>query len=138
MPAATAKSILVKFKDDAGSPVLQTVAGLRSRQIQMNAETVDITSASSTGNWRELLDGTGVRSVTISGEGVFYDDTGLEAVRDAFFENEQRDMEFFATEFGTFAGKFQVTSLQIGGEYNREVTFSATFESTGVITFTSA
>jgi TP901-1 family phage major tail protein len=139
MAAQSGKSIVVQFKDDATpTPAFQTIGGLRSRSISFNGETVDITNAGSTGNWRELLAGVGVRSVSISGDGVFVDDAAAAEMKDAFFENEFRDANFLVPDFGTFAGSFQVTSLEFGGDYNREVTFSATFESAGEITFTAA
>lgn len=138
MAAQSGKDIVIQFKDDAGSPAFQTIGGLRSRSISFNAETVDITNASSTANWRELLAGVGVRSCSITGDGVFIDDAANEAVRDAWFENEFRDMSFLIPGFGTITAQFQVTAMEFGGDYNREATFSGTFESTGTITFTAA
>ena len=38
----------------------------------------------------------------------------------------------------TFIGDFLVTSLERGGEYNKEETFSCTFDSAGVIAYTAA
>ena len=37
----------------------ETVAGLRSKRLTFNAETVDVTDAESAGRWRELLGGAG-------------------------------------------------------------------------------
>jgi TP901-1 family phage major tail protein len=54
MAAQKGKDLLVKIADGAG---FTTVAGLRSRRIAFNAETVDITHAESADRWRELLDG---------------------------------------------------------------------------------
>lgn len=136
MAAQSGKSILVRFKDDAGSPAFQTVAGLRSRSIQLNQETVDITNADSANNYRELLAGVGVRSLTISGDGVFTDSVGENEIKDAFMENEFRDAEFTVPGLGVFTCSVQVTSLQYSGDYNKEVTCSVTFESAGAITFT--
>lgn len=139
MVAQCGKGIIVSFKDDAGTPAYQVVAGLRTREIQMNAELVDVTSADSAGTggpWREALDACGVRSVTISGSGLFVDDAGSEAVRDAYFENEIRDTKITVPGFGDFVGSFKVTSLRLGGEYNAAVTFDMTLESVGAVTFT--
>ena len=61
------------------------VAGLRTRQITLNAETVDVTNADSTGRWRELLAGAGVRSAALSGSGVFKDEATSERLRALFF-----------------------------------------------------
>ena len=127
--------IVVQFKDDAGSPAFQTVAGLRSRNIQLNQETVDITNADSANNYRELLAGVGVRSLTISGDGVFTDSVGENEIKDAWLENEFRDAEFTVPGLGVFTCSVQVTQLQYSGDFNKEVTASVTFESAGAITF---
>jgi len=138
MAAQSGKAIVVSFKDDAMTPAYQVVAGLRSRRISLNGETVDVTHAESTGQWRELLAGVGVRSASISGDGIFMDAAGEEAVRDAFFAHEHRDAKILIPDYGTFEGKFQVTSLELSGEYNDAVQNSMTLESAGEITFTAA
>ena len=68
MAAQKGKDLLVKLADGAS---LVTVAGLRARQIAFNAETVDVTDSESTGRWRELLAGAGMRRAALAGSGVF-------------------------------------------------------------------
>jgi len=138
MAAQCGSAIVVSFKNDAGSPAYVVVAGLRTQRIAFNAEAVDITNSSSTGRWRELLNDCGVRSATLTGEGVFVDDAANEAVRDAFDENELRDAKILIPSFGTFEGQFKVTSLEMSGEHNEAVMWSMTLESAGAITFTAA
>jgi len=138
MAAQIGTSCVVSFKDDAGTPAYQVVAGLRTRALRLNAETVDVTNADSTGAWREILSGVGVRSATITGDGIFTDDTGLEAVRDAFYDQTTRDAKILITGFGTWEGKFKITQLETAADYNGAVTFSMTLESAGVITWTTA
>ena len=56
---------------DGGSPVgYATVAGMRTTQLSVNGEGVNVTSKDS-GGWRELLSGAGVRSVSVSAAGIF-------------------------------------------------------------------
>ncbi|HEY6633165.1 MAG TPA: phage major tail protein, TP901-1 family, partial [Rhizobiaceae bacterium] len=64
MVAQKGKDLLLKI-ENAGSFV--TVAGLRSKRIAFNSETVDITDADSAGRWRELLAGSGVQRAAVSG-----------------------------------------------------------------------
>lgn len=127
--------VLVKITDDAGSPALQTIGGMRSRTISFNNETVDITHAESTGMWRELLSGAGVHSCTISGDGVFLNDAGFIALQDASIDRTNRVMNFTITGYGTFSGSFRVSKCEMSAEYNGAAMFSATFESAGAITF---
>jgi len=137
MAATCGKAIVVSFKDDAGSPAYQVVAALRTRSIAFNAESVDVTNADSTGSWREILDACGVKSASMKGDGIFTDDAGVEAVRDAFFEGELRDAKILIPGYGTFEGKFKVTSLEFGADYNKEVTCSLGLDSAGEVTFTA-
>ncbi len=71
MAAQRGKDMLLKVRDDTGAFI--TVAGLRSRRIAFDAETVDVTHTESAGRWRELLSGAGVKRATITGAGVFKD-----------------------------------------------------------------
>ena len=65
MAAQKGKDLLLKV-DTTGAGAFTTVAGLRSRTFAVNAETVDVTHTESAGQWRELLSGAGVRSVSVS------------------------------------------------------------------------
>lgn len=136
MAAQCGQAIVVSFKDDAGTPAYQVVAGLRTRSISFNAESVDVTNADSTGAWRELLSACGVKSASMKGDGIFTDDAGMEAVRDAMFDGTLRQAKILIPGFGTFEGNFKVSSLEVGGDFNKEVTASFGLESSGAITFT--
>ena len=61
MAAQNGKDLLVKI-DMTGGGMFETAAGLRATRISLNAETVDVTSLESTGGWRELLGGAGVKT----------------------------------------------------------------------------
>ena len=63
-------AFLLKVGDGAATPTFATVAGLRTTQLSVNGEAVVVTSKDS-GGWRQLLSGAGVRSVSVSGAGVF-------------------------------------------------------------------
>jgi TP901-1 family phage major tail protein len=86
MPARKGKDLLIKIDDGTGAFV--TVAGLRARQIALNAEAVDVTNADSAGRWRELLAGAGVRRASLSGSGVFKDEASDARLRSVFFTGE--------------------------------------------------
>src|SRR5260221_3234451 len=47
-----------------------TLTGLRTKQIKINNDIVDVTNSDSAGRWRELLTGAGTRSVEVTGAGV--------------------------------------------------------------------
>jgi TP901-1 family phage major tail protein len=137
MTAQKGKDLLLKIDSD-GEGTFTTVAGLRSRRIAFNAESVDITDADSAGRWRELLAGAGVKHASIAGSGIFKDAATDATVRQAFFDGTIGTWQVIVPDFGTLAGPFQVTSLEYSGEHNGEVAYELALESAGAISFTAA
>lgn len=135
MTAQRGKDLLVKITDGTG---YTTVAGLRTRRLAFNAETVDITHAESANRWRELLDGAGIKRASVSGRGLFKDSTSDALMRQAFFDGSVVSHQIVIPDFGTVQGPFQITSLEIAGEHNGEVTYDMSLESAGELTFTEA
>jgi TP901-1 family phage major tail protein len=133
MTAQKGKDLLVKMSDGAGG--FTTVAGLRTRRLAFNAETVDITNAESSNRWRELLDGAGVKRASISGRGLFKDAATDVAMRQTFFDGTIVTYQVVIPDFGTVQGPFQLTSLEFAGEHNGEVTYDVALESAGELTF---
>ena len=133
MAAQKGKDLLVKIDDGAGG--FTTVAGLRTRQLALNAEAVDVTNAESAGRWRELLAGAGVRRAGITGSGVFKDEASDARLRQVFFDGEIRTYQVVVPDFGRMEGPFQITGLEYRGDHAGEVTFEMSFESAGQITF---
>ncbi|HUD52525.1 phage major tail protein, TP901-1 family, partial [Parvibaculum sp.] len=127
MAAQRGKDLLVKL-DAGGTGTFTTVAGLRTRALAFNARSVDVTHAESAGRWRELLEGAGVRSASISGRGIFRDQTSDAAIRQVFFDGAIRSWQIAIPDFGTVEGAFQITALEFSGEHDGEVTFDMALE----------
>lgn len=134
MAAQRGKDLLLRL-DAAGSGAFETVAGLRTRRIAFNAETVDVTDAESAGRWRELLGGAGVQRAALSGAGVFKDAASDASVRQIFFDGRIASFQAVIPDFGRVTGPFQVTALEYAGEHNGEVSFELTLESAGALAF---
>ncbi len=132
MAAQKGKDLLVKIDDGSG---FVTVAGLRTRRLAFNAETVDITHAESAGRWRELLEGAGVKRASVSGRGLFKDASTDALMRETFFDGAVKTYQIVIPDFGAVAGPFQITSLEFAGEHNGEVTYELSLESAGALTF---
>ena len=137
MVAQKGKDLLLKI-DATGSGGFTTVAGLRSRQIAFNAESVDVTDAESSGRWRELLAGAGVKRAGVAGAGIFKDASTDATIRQVFFDGTIRDWQVIVPDFGTIAGPFQVTALEYSGEHDGELAYEIALESAGAITFAAA
>lgn len=134
MVAQKGKDLLIKIADGAG---FTTVAGLRSRRLSFNAETVDVTHAESVNQWRELLDGAGVKRAAISGRGLFKDAATDALMRQTFFNGAVTTCQIVIPDFGTVEGPFQITALDFAGEHNGEVTYELSLESAGALAFTA-
>ena len=132
MVAQKGKDLLLKVEDEAG---FVTVAGLRSKRLAFNAQTVDVTDAESAGRWRELLGGAGVQRAALSGAGLFKDQASDARVRSAFFSGTILTWQVVIPDFGTVSGPFQVTALEYAGSHDGEVTFELALESAGALTF---
>jgi TP901-1 family phage major tail protein len=137
MVAQKGKDLLLKI-DSNGLGSFTTVAGLRSKRIAFNSETVDITDADSAGRWRELLAGSGVQRAAISGSGIFKDAQSDAAIRSRFFAGEIAAWQFAVPSFGTVEGAFLITALEYTGAHDGEVTFEIALESAGPVSFTVA
>lgn len=136
MAVQNGKDLLIKV-DLIGDGQFVTVAGLRATRIAFNAETVDVTSLESTGGWRELLAGAGVKTAAISGSGVFRDASTDTRVRQIFFDAEMPGFQVVVPSFGVIEGAFQVTSLEYAGSHNGEATYEMSMASAGALTFTA-
>ncbi|GJE41615.1 phage major tail protein, TP901-1 family [Methylobacterium soli] len=135
MTAQKGKDLLIKAGDGRGG--FTAVAGLRARQIALNAEAVDVTNADSAGRWRELLAGAGVRRAALSGSGVFRDEASDLRLRQLFFEGVIETFQVVVLAFGSIEGPFQIVSLEYRGEHAGEVTFDMSLESAGALAFTA-
>jgi len=135
MTAQRGKDLLVKIADGSGG--FTTIAGLRTRRLAFNAETVDITNAESSNRWRELLDGAGVKRASVTGRGLFKDAASDALMRQTFFDGAVVNYQIVIPDFGTVQGPLQITNLEFAGEHNGEVTYDLAFESAGEMTFTA-
>ncbi|SEK37766.1 phage major tail protein, TP901-1 family [Pacificibacter marinus] len=136
MAAQNGKDLLIKL-DMTGAGQFETIAGLRATRISFNTESVDVTSLESSGGWRELLGGAGVKSASISGSGVFKDQNTDERARQIFFDAEVPNFQVIIPDFGTVEGAFQLTSIEYAGSHNGEATYELSMASAGALTFTA-
>lgn len=134
MVAQKGKDLLLKL-DTNGAGNFVTVAGMRSKRIAFNSQTVDVTDADSAGRWRELLAGSGVQRASINGSGIFKDAASDAEIRSRFFAGTITGWQLVVPDFGTIEGLFQITALEYSGSHDGEVTFEMALESAGPIDF---
>lgn len=134
MVAQKGKDLLLKI-NNSGTYV--TIAGLRTKRLAFNAQTVDVTDAESAGRWRELLAGAGVQRAGLTGSGIFKDVQSDALVRTQFFAGTILTYQIVIPDFGTLQGSFQISALEYSGRHDGEVQFEIALESAGAITFTA-
>ena len=142
MAAGKGSSFLLK-DNSTGTPA--TIGGLRSTSMSINGEMVDITDKDSnafisSGNdkARDLLQGGGVRSMTLSASGVFTDSSTENILRGFAFDGAIQNYDLVFSDGSKISGAFLVTSYERAGEFNGEETYSVTLESSNTITYTNA
>ena len=132
MAAEKGSAFLLKV-GNGGSPVAYgTVAGMRTTQMQVNGEAVNVTSKDS-GGWRELLSGAGVRSVSVSASGIFTGSAAEGRLKANALAGVLDDYELSFESGERMRGRFLVTRLDYSGDYNGERNYALSLESSGQV-----
>ena len=132
MPAEKGSAFLLKVGNGAAPVTYATVAGLRTTQMSVNGEMVAITSKDS-GGWRELLSGAGVRSVSVSGAGVFTGSAAETRIKSNALAGAIDDYRLSFESGETMTGRFLVTRLDYAGDFNGERSYTLSLESSGAV-----
>ncbi len=125
-------AFLLKVGDGGAPPVFTTVAGLRTTQLGVNAESV-VTTNKGSGGWRELLSGGGVRSVSLSGAGIFTGSAAEARMQATALAGTLDDYRVSFESGATLTGRFLLTRLDYSGDFNNERTYTVTLESSGQV-----
>jgi TP901-1 family phage major tail protein len=132
MSVEKGSAFLLKVGDGASPPVFQTVAGLRTTQLSVNGAMVQVTSKDSAG-WRDLLSGAGVRSVSVSGAGVFTGSAAETRIKGNALTGVLDDYQLSFESGETMTGKFLVSRLDYAGDYDGERSYTMSLESSGEV-----
>ncbi len=132
MTAEKGSAFLLKVGDGANTPAYSTIAGLRTTQLSINGDSVVITNKGS-GGWRELLSGAGVRSVSVSGAGVFTGSAAEARIKASALSGVLDDYELSFESGERLRGRFLVTRLDYAGDFNGERSYTLALESSGVV-----
>jgi TP901-1 family phage major tail protein len=133
MGAEKGSAFLLKVGNGAQPPVFATVAGMRTTQMSVNGEAVNVTSKDS-GGWRELLSGAGVRSVSVGASGIFTGSAAELRVKSNALAGLTDDYELSFESGERLRGRFLVSRLDYSGDYNGERNYALNLESAGAVT----
>jgi len=132
MSAEKGSAFLLKVGDGGAPPVFATVAGMRTTQLSVNGEAVNVTSKDS-GGWRQLLSGAGVRSVSVSGSGIFTGSAAETRIKANALAGLIDDYELSFESGERLQGKFLLTRLDYAGDHGGERTYALNLESSGPV-----
>ena len=132
--ADNGRDLKIQLSADGGT-TYTTIASVRSKGFAGAAEAVDVTTDDANG-WRTLLANPATRSVDLSVSGVT-EDNDLKA---AFFAGSYalQDAQLLYANGDKVTGSFFLSSLSDNGEHTGSVTFEASLQSSGPVTFTAA
>ena len=125
-------AFLLKVGDGNVPATYATVAGMRTTQLSVNGEAVNITSKDS-GGWRELLSGAGTRSVSVSAGGIFLGSDAEARVQSHALAGTIDDYELSFEDGARLRGRFLVQRLDYSGDFNGERNYTIQLESSGPV-----
>lgn len=118
---------------DLGVEVFKSIGGLRSNGFSFASDAIERTNRGSN-QWREIVDEAGIRSVSISGSGVYTHESNWKTMRNAAFAGVLVCLAFIEAQLGEiYSGCFKITAIEGAGEYDGESSFSMSAESSGRI-----
>lgn len=116
-----------------------TLVGVRTRGYTVTNDYVDVTTDDDTG-WRTLLADPGLRSLEVTVGGITSDEVLLADIMAASvaMTTLQIDLPSSLTTPGNLSGSFLISEFENTGEHDGAVEFSATFMSSGTVTYTAS
>lgn len=114
--------------------LFKSTGGLRSKSMNFSADGIDLTNEDSN-EWKVMLDKAGIRSMEISGSGVYNSYDVFQSLVTKFLANELTCLMFVEVKTGRiYEGCFKLTSLEVSGDYDSESSYSISASSSGAIT----
>jgi len=136
MAAQKGRLFTISVGDGTSPGNFTVVAGVQTVGLTINNDPVDITTQDEA-PWRELLGDTGMRSMSISGSGIFKDDmSGINVLEDLANSGEIYDFQLDFANLDQYQGRMLVASFEYSGGHVEAQTFSITLESAGQWIFT--
>jgi len=132
MSAEKGSAFLLKVGDGGDPPGFATVAGMRTTQLSVNGEAVNVTSKDS-GGWRELLSGAGIRSVSVAGSGIFTGSAAEARLKTNALAGLIDDYQLSFESGETMQGRFLISRLDYAGDHGGERTYALNLESSGPV-----
>jgi len=111
----------------------KTIGGLRTSSFSATFDEIDVSNHGSN-QWKNLKSGAGMRSVSVSGSGVYTNSTNYREMENSAFQNALVSLAFLDLDGGRiYSSSFKINSLEASGEYDGEASFSMSANSSGSV-----
>lgn len=131
MQALAGKDLILSVWDSTGVTLL-AIKGQQGLTINRSADSIEITSKDTEGDWKSKI--AGMKEWSIDTDGLYYtSDTSHTTLSKAFDESEPVCIKVVNKKLkkGMFAGFAVITDYSLEGPHDDAVTFSMTFEGQG-------
>lgn len=137
MAAYKGSLVLIRIGDGNETETFTTLGGLRVASLRLANHKVEAGHVGS-GAWRTLMAHSGLRSLTVAGNGVFSDETSEERLRAQAFSGAVSNYELRFGNGDMLQGVFMVGSYERTGKMGDVETYALVLESAGEVSFTRA
>lgn len=112
----------------------KNIGGLRTSSFSFAIDEIDVSNHGSN-QWKTLKSGAGMRSVEVSGSGVYNNSANYRAMEAAALNNALVSLAFLDLDGGrVYSASFKINSIEASGEYDGEASFSMSANSSGSVT----
>ena len=137
MTAYKGSLVVIKAGDGEVSEDFSVIGGLRLSRLILQNRPLESSNIEA-GVWRHLLPGSGIRSLHMSGLGMFTDANSEEMVRSHAFAGTSANYQFVFGNADIVSGAFCLTHYERIGDFEEEELYKLTLENSGNITFQAA
>jgi TP901-1 family phage major tail protein len=110
---------------------------MRSTGMTINGEQVDVTTKDD-GEWRQLLESCGIKSMSITLAGAMTDEAKLNEMIADVVASLHSNYQITSDLDDSFEGAFETATFERSGEVGADEQFSVTLESAGDVEYTPA
>jgi TP901-1 family phage major tail protein len=122
----------------AATTAYRIIAGLRSKTLTLNNEEIDVTNHDSN-EWKTLIQNAGIKSLAISGSGIFKSDDDLRIVQYMLMEGTIFPWRIYDEDASLiYEAYFKITSFERAGDYNNEQSYTLSLSSSGQVHYAAA
>ncbi|AZL15546.1 phage tail tube protein [Rickettsiales endosymbiont of Stachyamoeba lipophora] len=131
MSAYSGKLMLIKIKSHNN---YETIGGLKTTRLVLNNDLIDISNKNS-GDWRLLMQKCSIKSLAISGGGIFTDSLSEQKIKNLALNTEIGEFQLTFGNGEIISGPFLISHYERVGNFNEEETYNLTLESAGILTW---